>query len=238
MGTARSAGQTQPRALADKDPNAVASPATKQQKDAPKSGDPSSTGTKRKADASAGDTKGPEGSEAKPPPKKRSKATNGDKKSGGVDILDVGHVQLPGEESGLVPVYETCDTIRRKIRDVLKKPGVTQAGFCRALGKYGALRDDISSPPPRQLARFLEKKGPMKGNMNIVFYPSYVLFEKMRIRDGKPKTKFRKEMEEKHGEKGVDVEKSMDGPFIMHISMRACVDRWGKFHTEKKPSYC
>lgn len=153
------------------------------------------------------------------------------------DLLDVSNITLPGEDVGRVPVYETCNSIRTQIRAILKKPGMTQAGFCRALGKYGAVPDG-KAPVPRQLTTFMEKNGPMKGNTNAVFYPSYVLFEKMRIRDGKDKSKFRKEMEEKHAKKGgVDIDVSTDRALWMHVSERAYTDRWGCLHIEKKPSY-
>ena len=37
------------------------------------------------------------------------------------------------------------------------------------------------------VAGFMRKKGPAAGNTSMAFYASYVFFEKMRIRDGKPK---------------------------------------------------
>ncbi|KAM7199266.1 hypothetical protein V8F33_004514 [Rhypophila sp. PSN 637] len=48
--------------------------------------------------------------------------------SGAIDISDV---HLEGEETDSVPVYDTCDEVRRKINAHLKKPGVTQAQFGR-----------------------------------------------------------------------------------------------------------
>jgi hypothetical protein len=45
------------------------------------------------------------------------------------------------------------------------------------------------------LNEFLGKKGLNLGNLSSIFYTSYVFFEKMRIRDSKPKTAFREEME-------------------------------------------
>lgn len=57
-------------------------------------------------------------------------------------LLDVSSVRL--EDDDPIPVYETCDTIRRKIRDILKKDGVTQAGYCRALAQ--ATKTSTSRP--------------------------------------------------------------------------------------------
>jgi len=46
------------------------------------------------------------------------------------------------------------------------------------------------------LNEFLGKKSPNSRNVSSIFYASYVFFEKMRIRDGKPKTAFREEIED------------------------------------------
>lgn len=102
--------------------------------------------------------------------------------------MDISSVQVDGEDDFSLPVYETCDTMRRKIRDVLKKDGLIQAGFCSAMAQ-AATTD--KPPQPAQLARFLSQKGPLSGNTSVVFYASYVLLEKMRIRDLKPRSKFR-----------------------------------------------
>jgi hypothetical protein len=45
------------------------------------------------------------------------------------------------------------------------------------------------------LNKFLDKKGPNLGNLSSIFYASYVFFEKIRIRDSKPKTAFKEEIE-------------------------------------------
>lgn len=151
------------------------------------------------------------------------------------DLLDVSDITLPKEEVRRVPVFETCNSIRTQIRAILKRPGMSQAAFCRALGRYGAAPDG-KAPTSRHLTTFLDKKGgPMAGNTNPVFYSSYVLFEKMRIRDGKNKSKFRTEMEEKHAKKGgVDIDVSTDRGLLLHVSERAYTDRWGVLHIEKK----
>lgn len=195
---------------------------------------------KRKSDVtdSSGGTPGQESrsSTAKKPRTSRSKkrgkgpTESSSKKAQAEALLDVSSVPLEGDDGfGTVPVYETCDSIRRKIRDVLNKDGVTQAGFCRALAKATASLD--RPPQAVQLTRFLNSTGPLGGNTNSVFYASYVLFEKMRIRDGKPKSKFRLEMEEKHGEYGVDIERNMGTQYItLHVTERASYDKYGKLH--------
>ncbi|ROW13161.1 hypothetical protein VPNG_04890 [Cytospora leucostoma] len=148
-------------------------------------------------------------------------------------LLDVSSAHLPGEDAGCVPVYETCDTIRRKIRDMLEKDGLTQAGYCRALAQA---TPTLERPPQAsQLARFLGCKGPLSGNTSSVFYASYVLFEKLRIRDRKPKSKFRQEMEEVHGDEGVDLKHNMNTQgFTLHVTEDVVVDKYGHVQIVKK----
>jgi hypothetical protein len=50
---------------------------------------------------------------------------------------DVSHIHLDGEAEVNVPVYESCDEVRKKIRAYLRDPGVTQAGFLREVGYWG-----------------------------------------------------------------------------------------------------
>ncbi|KAK5098226.1 hypothetical protein LTS08_006359 [Lithohypha guttulata] len=99
---------------------------------------------------------------------------------------------LEGEETGDVETYDTCDGVRRKVRAHLKKQGVTQASFCREISK--CLGRGETSIQSAQLASFL-KKGTMAGNTSKVFYASYVYFESIRVRDKKPKSSKRLQME-------------------------------------------
>lgn len=107
--------------------------------------------------------------------------------------IDVSNIHLDGEENEDVPVYDTCDGVRKNIRAFLRQDGVTKAQFLREISKTfrsgRKLQDNM-------LNLFLSRKGPSSGNSSSVFYASYVFFEKMRIRDGKPKTAFREEMED------------------------------------------
>lgn len=72
-----------------------------------------------------------------------AKAPAGTKKaqtsSAGVDISAI---HLDGEEDDRVPIFDSCDEVRRKINAHLKKPGVTQAQFCRDIW--------ARMPPPRR----------------------------------------------------------------------------------------
>lgn len=69
-----------------------------------------------------------------------------------------------------------------------------------------------------KLAAFLGKKGPAAGNTSSAFYGTYVFFEKMRIRDGKPKSEHREGMEDawagldwdRMGKSGMETKKIID----------------------------
>ena len=66
----------------------------------------------------------------------------------------------------MVPICDTCDTVRRKIRAFLAKDGITQAAFLRAIvaAAYGA--DSPKRIQSMSLNAFLKQKGPLAGNTN------------------------------------------------------------------------
>lgn len=137
-------------------------------------------------------------------------------------LLDVSGVTLDGEESEEVPVYETCDEVRKKIRAFLRKPDISQQAFCRAISECCSEERKIQS---RQLNAFLNKKGPMEGNTSGAFYGSYVFFEKLRIKDGKPKSQFREEMEKIHS-RGVNT--AEQERFLCKGNVRPTRDNYGR----------
>lgn len=120
------------------------------------------------------------------------------------DYLDVTSISLPGEPSS-VPIHDTCDTTRHNIRTALRRPGITQAAFLRAISSSPS-----SSDGKRVLSRglndFLAKNGALAGNRNYAYYAAYVFFEKVRIREGKAKSEDRLVMEKKWP-RGVDTER-------------------------------
>ncbi|KAH9890311.1 hypothetical protein F4778DRAFT_785466 [Xylariomycetidae sp. FL2044] len=117
--------------------------------------------------------------------------------------LDVSGVELDGEDEHKAPVYATCDEVREKIQAVLCEPDVTQAALLRAIAESFPAAEDRKIQT-NQLHAFLEKEGPMAGNTSSVFYGAYVLFEKLRVKEGKVKSEARLEMERIHPE-GVNV---------------------------------
>lgn len=100
-----------------------------------------------------------------------------------------------GPSSPLVPVYETCDEVRRKInKHLLLTPGLTQAQFCRDL--FAMLRGTkYTGLQSKQLNDFRNKNGPRAGCSSSVFYAAYVFFETARIAEGTPKSQHRLAME-------------------------------------------
>ena len=120
--------------------------------------------------------------------------------AGGVE--DVSDIHLDGEETDTVPVYDTCDEIRKKLTVYLRREGVTQAALLRALHAELRGKKMTSRLQSSQLARFLQMKGANTGNTSALFYASYVYFEKLRVKQEKPKSKHREEMERIWGKDG------------------------------------
>jgi hypothetical protein len=146
-------------------------------------------------------------------------------KKGEEKVIDFSDVHLDGEDDGSVPVYDTCDEVRRKIRAHFVLPGVTQAAFLREAAKALQEGKKIQS---KLLNDFLSKKGASAGNTSSVFYASYVFFEKMRIKQGKPKSKHRLEMEKYHP-KGFDISHRLD--YVMVLDGESVSeDKYGCVH--------
>jgi hypothetical protein len=104
-------------------------------------------------------------------------------------------ITLEGEEEGEVPVFDSCDEVRRKINQHLSKTGMSKAAFGREIGKlFGG--EEEKKIGGGSVTQFLSKRGPMAGNTTNVYYGAYVFFEKIRVKDGKPMTEHRETMED------------------------------------------
>ncbi|KAI9688296.1 MAG: hypothetical protein M1820_010278 [Bogoriella megaspora] len=114
----------------------------------------------------------------------------------GPSSADLSEIHLDGEETDSVPIYDTCDEIRRKISAHLRKEGVTAAALCRDIHSMFNTERRPSRIQSKQLNDFRNKKGALAGNTSSVYYGAYVFFEKMRILEGKPENKHRQECEE------------------------------------------
>lgn len=137
-------------------------------------------------------------------------------------------VTLPGADRDAVPVFDTCDEVRRKINAHLRKPGVTQAAFLRELLEQFSAEGKPSSLQSAQLARFRGQKGPMTGNTSGIYYAAYVYFERERVAANKPKSAHRRDMEAAWGrEGGVDVNTNLNN--VSYISTGPVyMDRLGR----------
>ncbi|KAF7553607.1 hypothetical protein G7Z17_g3510 [Cylindrodendrum hubeiense] len=147
------------------------------------------------------------------------------------ELFDVGEVSLPREQSNKVPIFDTCDEVRKKIRALLAKDGVTQAAFVREISKTFTDDRKVSAA---NLRYFMGRKGVIDGNTNITYYAAYVFFEKQRVKAGKPKTKFRDEMEKAHKGGGVDTEHSSNAPMFMSGDEAAHIDKYGIIHIVRR----
>lgn len=108
------------------------------------------------------------------------------------DLLDLSSITLPGEESHAVEVYDTCNMIRSKIAAFLKAhPKETKASLARRIDALPY----VNNVNPRNFGAFMAKNGYDAGNTSEAFYAAYVFFEKLRIKQGKEKSKDRLEME-------------------------------------------
>jgi hypothetical protein len=135
------------------------------------------------------------------------------KTAGKAAVVDVSDIVLDGEENDEVPVFDSCDEVRKKISAYIQRPGVTQASLCREI--HAQLKGPGRPAKPfqgSQLARFRGLKGTATGASSMLFYGAYVFFEKLRIKEGKPKSKHRQQMEKVWGPEGFDRDQDASKP--------------------------
>ena len=128
------------------------------------------------------------------------------------------------EEVEKVPIYDTCHDVRRKIYAHLRESSVTQAAFLRDIQKMLPGQQSLSS---QRLKTFLGNKGSVDGNDSPLFYAGYVWFEKLRIKNGKRKSKKREEMEEIWSKEG-GMNRISHRYIKCHESVRPRVDQYGR----------
>ncbi|KAK8198178.1 hypothetical protein HDK77DRAFT_489035 [Phyllosticta capitalensis] len=161
---------------------------------------------------------------------KQTKTAKTKKESGAITAAHLADIKLPKEDVDDVEVYDSCDEIRKKINAHLRVPGVTQAQFCRDLAAQLHTPAKPTNIQSRQLTAFRDKKGPDAGNTSVVYYAAYIFFEKIRIKDGKPKSSHRLGME-KTWVGGMDIKRPAHkrsvwvGPNVKSVRQ----DQFGKF---------
>ncbi|KAK4934767.1 hypothetical protein LTR10_024043 [Elasticomyces elasticus] len=150
---------------------------------------------------------------------------------------DVSGIHLHGDENDNVSVYDTCDDIRTKINKYLRDtPHATNASFVREVNR--ALGEDSSRHTAAQgLSRFLGNKGPGKGAESTAFYAAYVFFEKLRIKQGKPKSKKRLDMEDEWARQGGFPLRDQGKGILAPAGARVTIDKYGKYNVEGRGRY-
>ena len=189
------------------------------------------TADKSKSNDNSTDTKGKTDDEKSKPKTKKEEQAEIEARN------DVSGIHLPGEENDSVEVYDTCDDIRTKINKYLRDtPHASNASFVREVNR--ALGEDSSRHTAAQgVTRFLGNKGPGKGAESTAFYAAYVFFEKLRIKQKKPKSKKRLEMEDEWSRhRGFPLRDQSKG-ILAPANARVSIDKYGKFNVEGRGRY-
>jgi len=143
-------------------------------------------------------------------------------------LLDVSDITLEDEDPEFeIPVFDTCDVVRRKIRTFLTKNSLTQAAFLRAIA-VAAHGPGASAIASGSYNSFMKLKGPVSGNTNGTYYTAYVFFEKLRVKQRKPKSKDREEMEYIYPN-GVDTKTLLNNQsYIVSVGTELGMDKYGQ----------
>lgn len=143
------------------------------------------------------------------------------------DKYDVSEVHLDGEDQESVPIFDTCEDIRKKISAHLRTATTTNAGFVRQIAETFPSHPDVSG---RHLTAFLGKKGPNNGADSPIYYAAYVYFEKLRLKNKRPKGKKRQEMEDIWARKGGMERYKQPQRLWTRSNERWTVDQYGQDH--------
>lgn len=111
-------------------------------------------------------------------------------------------ISLHGESTESVPVYDTCDTVRAGIAELLS-PDANTVPARKPFTKK-ALAEQMGDITSQSLQRFRDHTGgkEMSGAEMKAYYLGYVFLEKLRLYEGREKTEARIAAEAKFGEKG------------------------------------
>ncbi|KAI9147211.1 hypothetical protein HJFPF1_13245 [Paramyrothecium foliicola] len=163
----------------------------------------------------------------KRPQAKRPKTTEEKEKI--ADLLDVSDIELLQEGTDVdVPVYDTCDEIRRKIHAFMVENDIHNGEFVEALSKEAPGDRKLNTG---NLHYFLDQQGPKGGNTTALYYAAYKFFEKKRIKDHEPKTEFREEMEEIHFPSGVDRQNGPRKKYVGSADRELIVDDYARIQS-------
>ncbi|KAI9702970.1 MAG: hypothetical protein M1836_008184 [Candelina mexicana] len=111
-------------------------------------------------------------------------------------------VQLPGEDTSSVPVYDNCDEVRQKLKAFLDSkapiPGETTKDGKPKTYTQKKLLEHMGDLNSSSLQRFLKAEGEKAGAENSVYYHGYIFLEKLRIYNNEPKSSSRIQTEKDH----------------------------------------
>jgi hypothetical protein len=139
--------------------------------------------------------------------------------------FDVSSIHIEGEEEENLPIFDTCDDVRQKIKSFLESSEMTRAAFMRLLCS-AAFPTSKKNIQDRQLANFQGQDGAKKGCESNVFYAAYVYFEKLRIKNGEEKSEKREDMEEIWDDEGVP-RKMERGGYVVKQGTEVYEDEYG-----------
>ena len=99
-------------------------------------------------------------------------------------------VTLEGAQEGKVPIYDTCDEVRKKIMKFQTDSGCPSvAALLRVLSPEKEMQS-------AQWNRFIGVRGKNEGNSQLLYYVAYVFLEKLRVAQAAPKDNSRLKNEE------------------------------------------
>ena len=162
---------------------------------------------------------------SKASPKSDEKSSNGPATASSLSTI-----HLEGEESESVPIYATCDDIRKLLNAHI--PSTTKAALCRELSEMLP----SSKVTTRNLDALLKMKGPSAGAHNVAYYASYVFFEKVRIRDDKKKSAKRQKLEEIYGKEGYPRQGQHEMGITCYQGVKPYLDQYGQIQEKGHPT--
>ncbi|KAI5362137.1 hypothetical protein Slin15195_G057890 [Septoria linicola] len=219
-GRCTSCGQTLP--LQEKDPNVNTTPVKASQKAVDKDRSPKDFVPPPSAQKPANKPR------KAASPKSASKAK--DSTNNNTTAASLSTIHLDGEETEAVPIYATCDDIRKLLNAHL--PSTNKASFSRELSEMLP----SSKVTPRNLDALLKMKGPSAGAHNTAFYAAYVFFEKIRVRDNKKKSAKRQKLEEIYGKEGYSRQGQHEMGIFCPAGVKPYLDQYGQMQEKGMPT--
>ncbi|KAF7910929.1 uncharacterized protein EAF01_002438 [Botrytis porri] len=101
---------------------------------------------------------------------------------------DVSRIELGGDDTGSVPIYDSCHEIRKEIKAFFRDVSPNESAFCRESAKTFP---DGRRVLTKTLDNSMKQKDP-HGNQSPAYNAAYVFFEQTRIYDCESKVRIMK----------------------------------------------